>query len=265
MDTERKHIPFFPFGWPDGPIQDVLETVCVKAFGLDANQRSVALPTALQEITSPDGRPSEELMLERFIHHAQRIYRPTDTFEPILLISFLQDEGLFLYVVDALLRNLSFLRVQSERLAGSGGLSTPSSTHVLLLENAEAAYRFGKGWPNLGTLSGDIHKGAVLYTLARGRWMILPWGPSVPNEELGRTLRSFLSTGVGNAIQERESSNPPPTSDVSKKRPRVRKSHPSGTMPAVHPPKPGLVDKLRTILRVSEADAPPDSKPPDRP
>lgn len=266
------NIAFFPDGELDGALAEVLSVVCTKALGADAfGPRAIRLPISVQDITSPDGRPPEELMIERFIKYAKPIFRPDDALQPVVFLRY-RNEGSFLQAIAALCQGLPYLRVQTVSPEETEKTGIPSTTHVLLLRSAEEAYVFMKEWANLGTLSGDLHKGAVLHTtIGLGRWFVVTWSPTMPNEELGRSLRSELDKAMlDDEAYVRISSNPPPAPELPRSsRRNPPRSHQSGMMPAVTlPASTGLADRIQGILGVSR-DEPkknldPNSDPPDR-
>lgn len=211
-------IPVYPRGRPrDGGLREILEEALVKA-NVDV-QRSIEPPMSAFELQSGADRPSDDVILERFVAYAHRAYRNvTDTPLPILPWRPRADH--------ALRSALTFLTGQLPFLSNDR-----MAKHILLIEDAGAAIDFEQCRQRDGALLGALHQGG-LWCTDYGQFFFITWSPTVTRADLGKRLESFLLSGRSFFTgQEQDSPFPPPPPIPAIQMPRRRPS--SMTMRAV--------------------------------
>lgn len=195
------YIPFYPLGRPGtSRMRDALDEVLILS-GMVDSARSIEPPLAVTE-ERPASRPSDEVVLKRFLVYAERAtrYLSSDD-EAFLTLPWRAGSGGRL---PKILLSLVVLRLKG--LAGG-----EAARHLIYIENAAAAVDFEKHMAQTGHLVGQLHQGGIWFT-DFGHFFILSWLPTVAPKVLAARLGNMLKGVVLAAPPESQLSIPPPPS-----------------------------------------------------
>lgn len=199
-------IPLYPRGRLASPeTNSILEELLVKA-DMDV-KRSMEAPLTPQEL-KPGCRPSDEVLLERFINHVRFSVKHL-TEETILVLPWRirADHKLELTLI-WLASQLNF-RIKTGQ----------KSRHVLVVEDHEAAVDFEDYAKRDGFVVGKLHQGGIWCT-DYGRFFLVSWQPTVPRKALASRLKNLLTSERSFPSDEKERPSvlpEPPEAPVSKR------------------------------------------------
>ncbi len=183
-------IPLYPRGRPAShAVNSVLEEVLILA-GVDV-QRSIEPPMSEVEFTLVS-RPTDDVLLDRFMTHARRSVRHL-TEETMLVLSwrFRADYELK--------RTLTWLALKLDFRIKTG----QQSRHILVVEDHEAAVDFEDYAKRDGSVLGKLHQGGIWCT-DYGRFFLVSWQPTVPRKTLASRLKNLLTSERSFPSDEKE-------------------------------------------------------------